>query len=89
MRGWPANIRRLSRPDQDVDAFALSIRAVAEPIMGKLLEEVSFGKPRPNPRYVSAISSEMQPELFLLQKHVDGRGDQPPARPQFEYLDLS
>ena len=58
-------------PDQDVDAFALSIRAVAEPIMGKPLEEVSFGKLLGQLLAMSQqYRLEMQPELFLLQKNM-------------------
>ena len=58
-------------PDQDVDAFALSIRAVAEPIMGKPLEQVSFGKLLGQLLAMSQqFRLEMQPELFLLQKNM-------------------
>lgn len=58
-------------PDQDVSAFALSIRAVAEPIMGKPLEEVSFGKLLGQLLAMSQqYRLEMQPELFLLQKNM-------------------
>lgn len=58
-------------PDQDVDAFALSIRAVAEPIMGKPLEQVSFGKLLGQLLAMSQqYRLEMQPELFLLQKNM-------------------
>ena len=58
-------------PDQDVDAFALSIRAVAEPIMGKPLEQVSFGKLLGQLLTMSQqFRLEMQPELFLLQKNM-------------------
>ena len=58
-------------PDQDADAFALSIRAVAEPIMGKPLEEVSFGKLLGQLLAMSQqFRLEMQPELFLLQKNM-------------------
>ena len=62
--------------DQDVEAFALSIRAVAEPIMGKPLEQVSFGKLLGQLLAMSQqFRLEMQPELFLLQKNADGGGD--------------
>lgn len=58
-------------PDQDVSAFALSIRAVAEPIMGKPLEQVSFGKLLGQLLAMSQqYRLEMQPELFLLQKNM-------------------
>ena len=57
--------------DQDVNAFALSIRAVAQPIMGKPLEQVSFGKLLGQLLAMSQqYRLEMQPELFLLQKNM-------------------
>ena len=58
-------------PDQDIDAFGLSVRAVAEPIMGKPLEQVSFGKLLGQLLAMSQqYRLEMQPELFLLQKNM-------------------
>ena len=58
-------------PDQDVKAFALSIRAVAEPIVGKPLEQVSFAKLLGQLLAMSQqYRLEMQPELFLLQKNM-------------------
>ena len=57
--------------DQDAEAFALSIRAVAEPIMGKPLHQVSFGKLLGQLLAMSQqYRLEMQPELFLLQKNM-------------------
>ncbi len=57
--------------DQDVEAFALSIRSVAEPIMGKPLEQISFAKLLGQLLAMSQqYRLEMQPELFLLQKNM-------------------
>ncbi len=60
----------LRRAD-DLDFFALSLRAVCEPIIGQPLERVSFG------RLVGqllgmgrAFNFVVQPELFILQKNM-------------------
>ncbi len=60
----------LQRAD-DLDFFALSLRAVCEPIIGQPLDKVSFG------RLVGqllgmgrAFNFVVQPELFILQKNM-------------------
>lgn len=56
-------------PDKSIDSFTQACRAVAQPIMGKPLNEISVGRLLGQMfRIASEFEMETQPQLLLLQK---------------------